>query len=78
MSAMTENERDQIQDFGRHMWHGWRGGVDPYRAERCKTLHENCQLMLNGKDSPELRVALKKNLDDLQRYDDGEYNHLIG
>ena len=75
---MTDDERNYLEAFSKRMWAEWHHGGDPYRAERCKTLHEQCQRMLKGDESPEIKRAFKANLDDLKRYDDGAYNHLIG
>lgn len=75
---MTPDQRAQLRAFSARMWSEWHYGDDKYRAERCKTLHEQCQRMLKGDESPEIKRAFKASLDDLKRYDDGAYNHLIG
>lgn len=75
---MTEAEYEYMQAFSKRMHKDWHTSGDPFLRERCKVLHENAQRMLNGQDSPELRAAFKKNLDDLAKYKAGAYNDLIG
>jgi hypothetical protein len=78
---VTPAEREVLQEFSTRMWALQREANergDVALASRYGTLHDNAQRMIKtGGGSPTLRKMFKRNLDDLQRYEEGFYDRLV-
>lgn len=76
--AASDNPLHQwVRRLSKIMFDGFHHGDDRIRKVRCSTIFENCRLILNGDNSPELRHVFLANIEDLERYDAGHYAHLL-
>lgn len=63
---MTDTERTAIQDLSTRMWSRFHNPRSLEDAIRCGLIHQNCQRILAGDESPEIVRVLARNVSELE------------